>query len=31
MRRQIGEFGLGELVAGAWRELTPAERRQVLG
>jgi 23S rRNA pseudouridine2457 synthase len=31
VRRQIGEFGLGELVAGAWRELTPAERRQVLG
>ena len=30
IRVQIGEFSLGDLAAGAWRELTPAERRRVL-
>jgi 23S rRNA pseudouridine2457 synthase len=30
IRVQIGAFALGDLPAGAWRELTPAERRLVL-
>lgn len=30
IRQQIGDMGLGTLPAGHWRELTPAERRQVL-
>lgn len=29
IRRRIGELDLGSLAAGAWRELTPAERRLV--
>ena len=30
-RVQIGEFALGDLAPGAWKELTAAERRLVLG
>lgn len=29
IRRRIGELDLGQLTAGAWRELSPAERRLV--
>jgi 23S rRNA pseudouridine2457 synthase len=29
LRIKIGEFELGSLAAGAWRELTPAERRLI--
>ena len=31
IRVQIGEFRLGDLVAGSWRELSDAERRLVFG
>ena len=31
VRIRIGTFSLGDLPAGTWRELTPAERRQVVG
>ncbi len=30
IRVRIGQFELGELAAGTWRELTPAQRKQVL-
>jgi 23S rRNA pseudouridine2457 synthase len=29
IRRRIGALDMGELLAGAWRELTPSERRLV--
>jgi 23S rRNA pseudouridine2457 synthase len=31
LRIRIGTFSLGDLPAGTWRELTPGERKQVLG
>jgi 23S rRNA pseudouridine2457 synthase len=29
IRVRIGDFGLGDLRSGSWRELTPSERNQV--
>ena len=31
MRVRIGQFVLGDLIAGKWKELTAAERKLVLG